>query len=261
MADYSTPVSKLFEIGDVDWFADWLDYREFGIGPEHIPELARLAADTSWLDDDADDTFAFAIFHSWRALAQLGATDQLPVLLDQMRRSDCDAGGDLITEEFPKVLARLGPPVVPDLCVIMVDRDEESSSRIAVIEALSQIAAEHENQRERVIAALVGALDTSEQAELDVNAFVVSALLSLKAVDAAPAIEQAFAAGAVEEFIVGDWPQVRYELGLGPKPSRSRFQPQLPELAPGRSPKKRADERKAERKRRKQAQKRNRNRR
>jgi len=47
---------------------------------------------------------------------------------------------------------------------------------------------------------------------------VVDGLLDLKAVETAAAIEQAYAAGFVDETVCGGWEEVRYELGLGEKP-------------------------------------------
>ena len=41
---YSPPVDKLLAIGDAhDSMAHWPDYIALGLGPEHIPDLIRLA--------------------------------------------------------------------------------------------------------------------------------------------------------------------------------------------------------------------------
>ncbi len=55
-----------------------------------------------------------------------------------------------------------------------------------------------------------------------VNGAVASALAKLKAVEAAPVMEAAFKANVVDEFMGGDWPQTRYEMGLGPRPAEAR---------------------------------------
>jgi hypothetical protein len=94
---------------------------------------------------------------------------------------------------------------------------------------------------------------------------VVSCLLDLEAVEAAPAIERAFAAGRVAEGVCGDWEEVRYELGLRPDPPPARFYdhgigPPLGGLPAGsKSPRARARERsRAKRKEARKARKRNR---
>lgn len=43
---------------------------------------------------------------------------------------------------------------------------------------------------------------------------MVSALVDVDAVEAAPSIERAMAAGLVDEFVTGDWYDVRASLGL-----------------------------------------------
>ena len=56
----------------------------------------------------------------------------------------------------------------------------------------------------------------------------------MEAVEAAPVIERAFAAGRIDESIAGDWPEVQYDLGLTdtPPPSRSFLGPVSPRSRP-----------------------------
>jgi hypothetical protein len=262
MANYSPPVSDLMRIGPIDWKSDWLDYRHFGLTLDNVAELGRLAADPVWLQAGADEGLADAPIHAWRALAQLGAVDQLPVVLQQMRLSDCEAGGDLITEEFPPLLACFGPAAIATLIDVLNDGTDGMWARITARGALEEIARDHPDHRDRIVAALTGALDRSEAASPEVNAFIVDSLLNLKAVEAAPVVEQVFAAGAVDEFVAGDWAEVQFAFGLGPEPPPRRGRASRLAADPNRpSPRDRAKVRKAERKRRKRAQKRNHHRR
>ncbi len=48
----------------------------------------------------------------------------------------------------------------------------------------------------------------------ELNAFLIYSLVNLKALEAAPLIERAFAADRVDTFIMGDWYDVQVELGL-----------------------------------------------
>ena len=61
--------------------------------------------------------------------------------------------------------------------------------------------------------------------EREFNAFTISSLINLQAVEAVPVIEQAFAADKVDWSIQGDWEEVQIALGLlteriTPKPAR-----------------------------------------
>jgi hypothetical protein len=51
-----------------------------------------------------------------------------------------------------------------------------------------------------------------------VNGALLSALLTLKAVEALPVIRQAFEKDAIDEMIAGDWSAVLVELGQTPDP-------------------------------------------
>jgi hypothetical protein len=53
-----------------------------------------------------------------------------------------------------------------------------------------------------------------EKNEPALNGFLIANLLYLKAVEAAPVMERAFAADCVDETIVGDWEDVQIKLGL-----------------------------------------------
>jgi hypothetical protein len=58
--------------------------------------------------------------------------------------------------------------------------------------------------------------DQLRQADQDpsLNAFLINSLVALRAVEAAPVIEAAFAANAVDLSIQGDWEEVQIKLGL-----------------------------------------------
>ena len=67
---------------------------------------------------------------------------------------------------------------------------------------------------------LVAALDDDRSGrafagqDAGLNGSLVSSLVALGAVEAAPLIEQAFAAGQVDEMVMGDWEDVQIAFGL-----------------------------------------------
>lgn len=106
----------------------------------------------------------------------------------------------------------------------------------------------------------------------ELNAFLVSGLLDLRAVESAPVIEEAFAVDRVDIAINGDWEDVQVELGLlaarltpRPRYTSSLFEPvrlEPPEQA--RKPHATRERRAADKRRRKiakQSRRRNRRRR
>ncbi len=74
--------------------------------------------------------------------------------------------------------------------------------------------------RDEIVAILTRQLDLFERADEELNAFVISALLDLKAVESAPVMERAFAADRVDLSVCGDWSNVQVELGLKAPPVR-----------------------------------------
>src|SRR5262249_23937588 len=55
MSDYPSPVDRLLtlgNLGDLEEFDDWHDYLKLGLGPEHIPDLIRMAVDPALNDAD-----------------------------------------------------------------------------------------------------------------------------------------------------------------------------------------------------------------
>src|SRR5262249_50755014 len=115
--------------------------------------------------------------------------------------------------------------------------------------------------RAECVGALTRRLERAEENTPGLNGAVISSLVTLKAVESAPAIERAYAAGRVDESIPGTLEYVRYDLGLGPRPRSHRY----PILAPlagvggGSTPRGRGKERaKARRKQAKKDRKKNR---
>ena len=68
MSSDASPIDRLLTLGDQDWLAEWHDYRQLGLGPEHVPELMRIAADPVWRTCHPESPATYAPFHAWRAL-------------------------------------------------------------------------------------------------------------------------------------------------------------------------------------------------
>jgi hypothetical protein len=73
-------------------------------------------------------------------------------------------------------------------------------------------------------------LEKFTESDQELNSALVSDLVDLQAVEAAPLIEQVFEADAVDEMFAGTWPAVQVELGLKPKAAFSpeQLRPKLP---------------------------------
>src|SRR5262245_51688322 len=119
---------------------------------------------------------------------------------------------------------RIGPPALAPLRAFLFDRGRTIWARGGAARALTAIAREHAGQRSEVVASLVARLEPAESRAPDdetLNAFVLSELLELEAVEAGPAIVRAYGEDRVDRRIVA-LADARRELGLaaGPEPAR-----------------------------------------
>ncbi len=247
MSSYSPPVSELLKLGRNDLDKDTkLDYAQFGIGPEHVPELIRLMRDEDqWVSKDVPEIYAY--IHAWRALGQLRAEAAIEPLLDLLDEQDHAEWNDWVSEDVPDILGMIGPAALAPTVARLNQRQPGQESANEIATALTKIAVHHPELRTEVIGHLVRVLQTGLRPDPTLNGFVISDLMELKAVEALPAIEAAYGLDLVDESIVGSFADVKYDLGVGPMPTHSQsgglFLPQS-----ARNPKQRAESRAKQRK-------------
>ena len=112
------------------------------------------------------------------------------------------------------MFALIGPEAIPMLARYIADAGNRESPRIAAADGLRAIALMHPGTREQVVAHLTKQLETYEDNRQDLNAFLVTNLLDLKATESAELIERAYAACRVDQWIAGSWAAARQELGV-----------------------------------------------
>ena len=224
VSEYPPPVDRLLTYGDCRELRKWPDYvAELGLGPEHIPDLIRMAMDEELRWADSDSLEVWAPVHAWRVLGQLRAEAAIEPLMDLFDDLDED-GDDWILEELPTVYGMIGPTAIPTLSAYLTAPSHGEFPRIAVAGCFEYIAKEHPKARDECVAILTRQLERFDENDESLNGFLVNALMELKAMESVPVIERAFAADRVDEFIRGDWEDVQVELGL--KPFREK--PRLP---------------------------------
>lgn len=220
---YSPPVDTLLTHGEGQPGERWADYRELGIGPEHIPALIRMATDEELSRADTNSLEVWAPMHAWRALGQLRAEAAIEPLLSLFDILDDD---EWAMEELPKVFGKIGPTALPALSRYIADISHEEFSRISAIGCVENIGLAWPDARTECIALLMKQLEWFEENEPDVNAFLILALVKLQAREAAPLIERAFAARRVEIMVMGNWDDVQVEMGLKSPEEIAQKQPQ-----------------------------------
>jgi hypothetical protein len=224
MDGYGPPVDQLLKIGgDLRYGREWHDYLGMGIGPEHIPDLARMAVDEELNNADSDRAEVWGPVHAWRALGLLRAEPAIPalvgILADQVDEEDFD---DWISQEIPDVLGMIGPAAIPELTAVVEREDAGEYARSDAAKALAEIGKRHPESRDEVVAILTRVLERAEWHAPSLNGFLVSYLIELRANESAEVIERAYAGEFVDDSICGTWYDVWLELDLeGPPPPQT----------------------------------------
>lgn len=211
--NYAPPVSELLSLGDPRQRPRQVDYLALGLAEAHVSELIRMVQDEDlhWADGESDEVWT--PLHAWRALGALRAEAAVEPLVALLPRID-EYDDDWVMEELPDVFERIGEAAVPALGIFLADDRYGLWARVAAASSLGQIGQAHPEAREVCIAALNTQLVHFNTMEEELNGFIVSALVDLKAVEAAPVIEQAFAADKVDISVLGDWEDAQIALGL-----------------------------------------------
>lgn len=211
-SSYPAPVDKLLTFGECRNFGDWPNYLELGFGPEHVNDLIRMATDAELNLADSDSLEVWAPTHAWRTLGQLRAEAAVAPLINLFDQIDPE--DDWAPNELPIVMGMIGPAAIPALAAVVADPAAKKNSRTCAGESLAEIGQEYPESREACVKSLVAGLELFAQNAPELNGFFIANFLDLDAIEAAPVIERAFAAGRVDESIAGDWEDVQVEFGF-----------------------------------------------
>ena len=213
---YSPPVDQLLACGRVGTLSSdkWPNYlEELGISSEHIPDLIRLATDEQLNTVDVEDCAEiWAPHHACRVLGQLHAEEAIEPLLSNLEM--LQDSSDFLSEELPEVFAMIGPVALPKLAEYVANSTYNEWARICAITGIEMMGKRWPETRSECVKLLMAQLELFVENDYDINAFLILSLVKLQAIEAAPLIEQAFAADRVEEFVMGDWDDVQVRLGL-----------------------------------------------
>jgi hypothetical protein len=228
---YPSPVDRLLKIGDPREERGKRDYLALGLGPEHVPDLIRMTQEDGLHDADSESQEVWGPLHAWRALGQLRAEQAIEPLLSLLHRFD-DEEDDWVGDDLPVVFGQIGPAAISPLEQYAASSQNPLHARGAAATGLQDIGLAHPEARDAVVAALTRLLENYAEPGRDpaLNGFLVSSLVDLEATEAARLMERAFAAGAVEGDMGGDWEDVQIELGLKEERATERQRQSNPAL-------------------------------
>jgi len=219
--------ASLLTLGEPGWNdGDWQKtYQPLGFSLEHVPDLIRMVADEALNQADSESAAVWAPVHAWRILGVLRAEAAVKPLLDLLGLDD---DNDWAGEEIPKALAMIGEPALRPLTWQLADLKRGMYARSGAAEALAQMPQHHPELRQDCVTRLEREL-AARRKENDetLNGFLVGHLLTLKAVETMPTIQQAYQERCVDFAVCGDLEEVEIDFGLREQRStpRPRFVP------------------------------------
>jgi len=221
---YHPPVDRLLRLGaEPASRRVWPDYRNLGLSARHVPELVCMATDAALLTAEEKEAARWAPLHAWRALGQLEAPAAVAPLLALLERAWEDVA---VYDEIPIVLGMIGAPALPGATLWLFDEDRDERLRVAAARILAEVGHAYPERRDEAAAVLTQQLQDWQHQSPVLNAFLIAFLVELQEVAAAPLMEAAYAARAVDVSVFGDWEDVQVDLGLleerltDPEPAR-----------------------------------------
>jgi hypothetical protein len=210
-AAYPAPLDALLTLGRVGFgHRGWRDYLGMGFTAEHVPDLLRMADDPELHGASSEDPRVYAPVHAWRTLGLLRAGEAAAPLAEMMVRYEDDCA----REDLPRVLGMIGEAAVEPVRAVLETADASLFTRVAAACALQEIGERHASERDRAVHLLTRQLHGWREQDATLNAFLVDSLVELGVIDAAPLMQAAFDAHAVDESVRGDWEDVQISLGL-----------------------------------------------
>jgi hypothetical protein len=146
-------------------------------------------------------------------LAALGGAAPIEPLLELMCALD-GTDDDWYVADFPTIAACIGPSAFSALEAFARNPRRPDASRSAVVLGMQRVVQRHTETRERMVSFLVEQIECCRPDDECTNASLLIAAVELKVVEAASAIERAFANDILDVSFAGDWETVRRELGV-----------------------------------------------
>lgn len=191
------------------------------VSREDVPGLLEVVR--TWLDPDgpmvADDLPIELVepellpVTAWRTLADLKDETAVEPLIELLEELD-DEYDDWVGEEMPHVFGKLGPSAIEPLMRVADDDSQHEFIRSIAVRGLRQVAHYHPDTRNRIVAALTEMMASAADRPVKLNSTVLVELVELRGVEAAEPIERAFAADLLDVGRMGDWEDVRRDLGV-----------------------------------------------
>lgn len=230
LASYADPVAKLLTYGQqtITYNNPWPNYvTDAGLTSAAIPDLVRMTLDPIFNELNPEGTEVWAPIHAIRALGQLRAIEAIAPLISVMTWDD-----DYIPANLPLVFGMMGAEAIAPLMDFIHDPQYDAWPKTTAVRGIAALPTYHPELRDQCISLLKNELQDLDNLDDMLMSFLVDELIHLKATEALPEIERAFATGQVDELLTGSWAQVQVDFGLKQESdfTEEELRPKMPEV-------------------------------
>jgi tetratricopeptide (TPR) repeat protein len=172
------------------------------LGPAVVPALLELATDKALYDARQANATVWAPLHAIWLLGELEAAAAIDTLLSMLVSPDDDVELAWMVEV---ALGKIGRAALTPLRALLFGHSPEVTARNRAADALKQVGSLHPELHAEVVEMLTARLaapETQTPEDEALNGVIISSLLDLKALDALPAIRQAFDEDRVDTFVL-----------------------------------------------------------
>jgi hypothetical protein len=211
-APYPPPVDALRHLGEPRTAGVAERRHALGLAQEHLPDLVRMARDRGLYTANGDTDEVWAPLHALYALDDLDISAVVPELLPLFDLED-----EWLDTSLSNLLGKVGAPALEPIRAYLADRTRWAYGHGSASNALQEIAEQHPELREQVVAILSDVLRDAEHYHESAVTGAMDSLVELGAVEALPLIRRAFELGKIDEMLRGPWGAVLDQLGIEPE--------------------------------------------
>ena len=173
---YTNLLNQLLQLGHPDMNPDWSAYLKLGISAVQIADLSHLAVDFDLFKSEDDFEF-WAPIHAWRALATLGGPAAIAALMNAFHQlSDTEEFLDLVGEELPEVIGRLGASALPSLAASLADQQLTNYTYENLVSGIIEVYNQHPETRDACMSILTEQLTQFMVNQPSLNGHLATAL-------------------------------------------------------------------------------------
>jgi len=200
--DFNTEIYETFQFtqDDQQSLMDIADEKHFSL-PEY--------------DEDEEDGFTHKHYdvsvHAYRALSRFNDIKHLPFFIE-LNDSEVSFDECFLYEDMPLILSQYGDEAILLLTAAINDQDMKEIARSTVVTALENLA-KQEIELNSIIQELTSYI-SKKHFTRDLNARIISTLITLNATQKIDVIRSIFAAHLCDISVVGDLETVEISLGL-----------------------------------------------